>query len=619
MSATPTDRKTFGRYELLRMIGRGSQGSVHLARDPVLDRFVALKVLDGADPELTVKADDGTPLEARIASQLKHPNIVPIYDAGETDGHPYLVFEYVEGTTLAARLERDGALTLDEALPVMAAALDGVAAAHEADILHLDLNPRNFLVNADGVARVMDFGLSQYINFKPNDDEMVAGTLSYMSPEHMLGRAMGPWTDVFALGCTFYELLAGQRAFRGTSVEDVQLRIIGATVDFTPIAALPQGEPLVRFLKGALARDARQRYASAGAMREAFVKFLAETDLADKAESGHATHSTIEFMMRRMQCKKDFPTVSKTLADINRLTGEDSAACANQLSDVILRDFALTSKLLRLVNSAFYGTRAAEITSVSQAVVFLGLEQVRMTANSLMFFGHLKGDSAILKDALTRSFLSGLIARHLAQQMQLPRAEEAFIGGLCQNLGENLTIYYFPEEYDDIRALQDEKNIGKAAASHGILGVSFAELGVAVARSWNLPESIVAAVRGLPPGPVPPPSDNDEALRDIAVFANALCDLFESRDREAMQSEIHWLLAAFRQSVGIQRDYCVRLIAAGFKKLREFAPIFEIKVADSAYCKAVRDWLDVQTEIDPPLPDDHRDAARQPVASATRR
>jgi len=592
--------KTIGRYELLKEIGRGSQGMVHLARDPVLDRFVAVKVLNGADPTLNERAADGTPLEARIASRLKHRNVVSIYDAGETGGEPFLVFEYVQGTTLATRIASEGALPIADAAPLMLAVLEGVASAHDSEVLHLDLNPRNVLIDADGVPRVMDFGLAQYVNFTPADEETVAGTLCYMSPEHLLGRAIGPWTDVFALGCTFYELVTGERAFTGCSIEEVQLRIIGVAIDYSPLAGLEHGPAFLRFLQGALERNAAGRYASAAVMLEAFRVFLAEAGLAEQAAGPDAGHSTVEFLMRRMQRKKDFPTVSQTLSDINRLTGDDSAACAAQLSDVILRDFALTSKLLRLVNSAFYGTRSAEITSVSQAVVFLGLETVRMTANTLMFFGHLKGNGVTLKDSLTRSFLAGLIARHLARQLGLPNAEEAFIAGLVQNLGENLAIYYFPEEYADIETVMAEQDLGKAAASRGVLGVSFAELGVAVARSWNLPDTMVSAIRGLPPGPVRVPAGDTEALRDVAVFANELCELFRSRRPEDMAAELGWLLTAFRPSVRLERDYCIRLVAAGFRKLTEFAPIFEIQVESSRYCRAVRAWVEAQAPAGAP-------------------
>lgn len=585
-----------GRYEVISQLGRGSQGSVVKARDPVLDRFVAIKTLNCINPELNTLADDGTPIEARIASQLKHPNIVAIFDAGETANEPYLVFEYVEGTTLAQRLKKQGAMTISQLVPVIHAVLQGMCDAHKRQILHLDLNPRNLLIDTEGVPRVMDFGLAQYVNCQSADDDMISGTLAYMSPEHILGKPMGPWTDVFALGCTFYELVTNKRAIKGQTPEQIQFHIVSAAIDFTDFQQLEHGPAFVRFLQGALERDAQGRYNDAAVMAEAFAAFLKETGLDAELQAADSTHSTIEFLMRRMARKADFPTVSKTLADINRLTGSDSDASADKLSNVILRDFALTSKLLRLVNSAFYGTRAAEITSVSQAVVFLGLEQVRMTANSLMFFGSLKGDSRALKDSLARSFLSGLIARHLVTRLRLPQAEEAFISGLCQNLGENLTIYYFADDYCDIEEMRTAQHLSKTAASRSVLGVSYSELGAAVARSWNLPESIIAAIRGLPPGPVQTPANNDDAARDVAVFANELCDLFLSRSPEELKSEVHCLLKQYELSVGVDRDYCVQLVAGGFQKLLEFAPMFEISVEKSAFCQAVRSWLEVQHE-----------------------
>ncbi len=584
-------------------VGRGSQGSVVKAVDPVLDRFVAIKILSDANAELNTLADDGTPLEARIASQLKHPNVVPIYDAGEIDGAPYLVFEYVEGTTLAARLKKSGAMTIRDAVPVIDSVLKGLCDAHSRQILHLDLNPRNILFDGDGLPRIMDFGLAQYVTSIVTDDETVSGTLSYMSPEHMLGKPVGPWTDVFALGCTFYEVVSGDRVFKGSTQEEIQLQIVSAAIDYSALKALEFGPEFTRFLQGALERDASGRYADAAVMSEAFALFLSETGLGSELAGTDTNHSTIEFLMRRMARKADFPTVSQTLADINRMTGDESNASADKLSNVILRDFALTSKLLRLVNSAFYGTRASEITSVSQAVVFLGLEQVRMTANSLMFFGHLKGDSRALKDSLIRSFISGLIARHLARKIYLPQPEEAFISALCQNLGENLAIYYFPDEFADIEELRAEQQLGKCAASRGVLGVSYAELGAAVARTWNLPESIVAAIRGLPAGPLQQPENMDEALRDTAIFANELSDLFQSRTRDEMKSEIHWLLKKFERSIEVDHEYCVSLIAAGYEKLKEYAPLFELSVQSSDYCKAVRAWLDVQADHAPETAD----------------
>ncbi len=589
-----SDDRSIGRYELVKVLGKGSQGQVLLGRDPTLDRPVAIKLLSDSASHLNSQAEDGTPVEGRTASKLNHPNIVPVYDAGRSARGPYLVFEFVEGRPLSELLYSEGKMTLERAVPIMKAVLDAISHAHASEILHLDLSPRNILIDANGVPRVMDFGLAQYMNFTREPGRIATGTLRYMAPEHMLRRPLGPWTDVYALGTTFYELVTGVRPYEGLRTREIQLKIAESKPDLEPVRALPQGEALARFLAGAFERDREGRYSDAAAMREAFELFLGEAGLAGGDGADRAAHSTIDFLMRRMNRKKDFPSISRTLSDINRLTGEGSQASAEQLANVILRDLALTSKLLKLVNSAYYGTRAVEVTSISQAVVMLGVQQVRMTANSLTFFGALKGDSPDLKDGMTRSFLAGLVARHLGKQLKLPEAEEAFICGMCQNLGENLAVFYFAQDYSDIRELQREKGLDKNAASRGVLGVSYAELGAAVARLWNLPGAIVTAIRGMPPGPVTAPADDEARERDVAVFANRLCECLEQADAERVDEELDRLLERFAPSIELDRGYCERLLMAAFEKLKTYAPIFEISVEGSRYCRSVQAWLSLK-------------------------
>ncbi len=592
MTADVSDR--IGRYEVIESLGKGSQGAVYLARDPTLDRYVAVKILFNRDEDLANRSADGTPLEARASSKLKHRNIVPIYDAGESDAGIYLVFEYVEGNTFAEVLAACGPYSVEAAVPLIAAILDGMAAAHDADVLHLDLSPRNILLDDNEVPRIMDFGLAQFAGHVPEIGEYVTGTLRYMAPEHFLGETLGKYTDVFALGSTFYELVTGERAMDGMTLEDIQYQIVKGGVDLAPLKQMPHGEAFGRFLAGAFEKDPNGRYADCATMNEAFRLFANEAGLSDKLDAAGAKHSTIEFLLTRMQRKQDFPAISSTLSDINRLTGDDNVASADKLANVILRDMALTSKLLKLVNSAFYGARNNEVTSISEAVVFLGVEKVRMVANSLALFGHLKGDSAKLKDSMTKSFLAGLIARHLAQRAELKSAEEAFICGMCQNLGENLVIYYFPDAHDDIAELLDGKKLGKPAASRGVLGVSFAELGAEVAKIWNLPEPIIDAIRGMPPGQVFAPNNEDEQLRDCAVFANELCDTFRSGDARQIRIVVGALVERYRPSIGIDADYVLKLMAAGYEKLKAYAPVFEINVSSSRYCSGVENWIEYE-------------------------
>lgn len=589
-----------GRFEVLRSLGKGSQGSVYLAKDPTLDRFVAVKVLTASEAELSSRGANGAPLEALIASKLNHPNIVPIYDAGECELGPFLIFEYVEGDTLSKILKTNGPYTVEEAVPLIAAILKGMATAHAAEVLHLDLSPRNILLDKDNVPRIMDFGLSQFVNVESAGSRSATGTLRYMAPEHFLGRPLGTWTDVFALGSTFFQLITSHHAMQGSTLEDIKSNIVSASVDLSILSLDPHGDAFARFLAGALEKEQDGRYADCSVMKEAFDLFLKETDLSDRADAVGATHSTIDFLMRRMQRKQDFPTISSTLADINRLTGDDAGASADKLANVILRDLALTSKLLKLVNSAFYGSRTTEITSISHAVVFLGVQTVRMTANSLTLFGHLKGDSALLRDSMIRSFLSGLVARHLAQRAKLKDAEEAFICGMCQNLGENLVIYYFADEFEEILALQNDKQLSKAAASRGVLGVRYADLGAAVARTWSLPRSIVDAIRGRPVGPVQPPADDAEKIRDVAIFSNHLCSLFADTPTDEVSTSLESLLSEWRPSVELDNDYALKLINAGFEKLNQYSQLFELNVAKSAYCRSVRSWLDAMLrDIEP--------------------
>lgn len=589
-----------GRYEIIKRIGRGAQGSVYLGRDPTLDRYVAVKVLTASDAELNLVDEDGTPLEARISSKLKHPNIVPIHDAGECAAGPYLIFEYVEGLPFSQVLKSRGRMSIEDAAPMIASILKALSAAHTADVLHLDLSPRNILIDADNVPRVMDFGLAQYVSIAREPKEFTTGTLRYMAPEHFLREPLGPWTDVFALGSTFYEVVTGQVAMHGVKLEEIQHRIVAGDVDFEPLKKMQHGNAFSRFLAGALEKSREGRYADCSSMSEAFDLFLEETGLANTVNAEGSSHSTIDFLLRRMQRTGDFPSISRTLSDINRLTGDDRQGNADELANVILRDFALTGKLLKLVNSSFYGTRATEITSVSRAVVFLGLEQVRMTANSLAFFGHMKNDSAILKDSMTKSFMSGLIARYLAQQAKLPGAEEAFISGMCQNLGENLVIFYFADEFEDIVELRRLEGLDKAAAARGVLGVGFAEVGAAVAKTWNLPRSIIDAIRGVPPGALAVPLSDDEKIRDMAVFANELCDIFQHHERDDIDGALHALLARFEKSIVMEHAFFKKLIGAVFEKLKRFAPIFEINVARSDYCRGVYAWLKIPPVLEEP-------------------
>ena len=585
MSAAKAAQKV-GRFELVRRIGAGGQGTVFQALDPQLDRTVAIKLIHSDHVP-----GDQPPLEGRILARLRHPNIVSIFEVGELGSMPYLVFEYVEGPTLKSLLGAQESLSVDKAYELMAQILDGVAYAHERGVVHLDLTPSNIIIDPDQIPRIMDFGLARSAWHQQTAGAYTIGTLRYMTPEHFSGAELGPHTDVFALCLIFYELFAGRPALQGGSAAEIMQLLLHGSLDLGALAGKPQFQPLMRVLNGGLQRDPRVRYPNGAAMRAAF---SAAMKVAAAEGTTAKPHDTVEFLLRRMERKKGFPVLSRSLADINHLTSSSSVNANNErLAAVILRDYALTNKLLQLANSAFYGGGTRQVTSVTQAISLLGYEQIRIAANSLCYATQLQSNasSARVKDAITQSFLSGLITRHLVRQAKLRGVEEAFICGMFRNLGEHLTLYYFPEEHTDIMALMAERQATKADAARSVLGISFAELGASVGRIWKLPSPILAAIEASPEGSPAPAADPEARLADFAVFANELCEIFGSREPVVQAAALNALCERFGSRLSIDAATASLVLEAALEKLRQFAPILGIDTARSKVCATLQQWM----------------------------
>ncbi|MFO0603407.1 MAG: serine/threonine-protein kinase [Polyangiales bacterium] len=197
-------------YRILALLGSGGMGHIHRALDLRLQREVALKVgLDGAaSPERALQ-------EARALAALNHPNVVSVYEFGVDAGRPYITMELLRGESLRARVER-GAVPVDEAAALVGDALRGLAAAHEAGVVHLDLKPENLFVTAEGTLKVIDFGLARVArSTATGSDVAIGGTVSYMAPEQALGGAVDARSDLFAIGLVLVELVTGAHPYRG--------------------------------------------------------------------------------------------------------------------------------------------------------------------------------------------------------------------------------------------------------------------------------------------------------------------------------------------------------------------------------------------------------------------
>ena len=274
-----TPGATFGAYRILAPLGRGGMGEVYRARDSRLGRDVALKILreDGAaDPERVRRFED----EARAASSLNHPNIVVIYEVGEATipgesrATRYLAMELSEGQALHEILAA-GRVPTRRFLELASQLADGLARAHESGIVHRDLKPSNVMVSREDHVKILDFGLAKLRGVTedgsssgPMREETetapgtVMGTVGYMSPEQVRGEPARPASDQFSLGCIFYEMLTGQRPFRGASSADTMSAILRD--DPAPIAEFNPGapEPVCWIVERCLAKSAVQRYVS---------------------------------------------------------------------------------------------------------------------------------------------------------------------------------------------------------------------------------------------------------------------------------------------------------------------------------------------------------------------
>ena len=198
-----------GRYTLEREVGRGGMGAVWLGTDRVLGRQVALKRL-GRPPGAGTTDFERAEREARLAARLNHPHVVAVFDLIEEGEEHWLVMEYVEGRTLSELVREDGALTPDEAAPLLRQAADALAAAHESGIVHRDVKPSNILVTAEGQVKLSDFGIARAeADASLTQTGLVTGSPAYLAPEVASGQMATAAADVWSLGATAYHALAG--------------------------------------------------------------------------------------------------------------------------------------------------------------------------------------------------------------------------------------------------------------------------------------------------------------------------------------------------------------------------------------------------------------------------
>ncbi|MBX3245855.1 MAG: serine/threonine protein kinase [Myxococcales bacterium] len=282
--------KNIGRYEIDRLLGSGAMGFVFLGRDPELDRPVAIKTVRDLkmDSDALALFLERFRNEARAAARLHHPNIVQVYDVGEEpEIGPYLVFEYVAGSTLKQIIKSRGPLTPAAVVRLAEEVADALAVAHDAEIIHRDIKPDNLLVTPSGKTKLADFGVARIPNAALTREGQFLGTPCYAAPETLSKGQYGPESDIFSFAAVLYEAAAGVRAFPGTDALEVAHKVIHDEPDpVREVAIDPQRIPrsVEAVIMRGLSKDPTQRYGDALELAQAIHDAYIESGLVTPAD-----------------------------------------------------------------------------------------------------------------------------------------------------------------------------------------------------------------------------------------------------------------------------------------------------------------------------------------------
>ena len=254
--------KQIGKYEIISVLGEGAMGTVYRAKDSVIGRTVAIKVMN---PEIARDKDHRQRFlrEAQAAGSLQHPNVVTIYDLGELDGHLFIAMEFLQGQDLEKVMAGTEPMKLQAKLDIIVDVLMGLSYAHKNGIVHRDIKPANIRVSDEGKAKIMDFGVAHLASSDMTKTGVAVGTPSYMAPEQITSGKMLPQTDIFAVGAVMYHLLAGTKPFEAPTLQSLFYRIV--TEMPKPLAEVRPGLPaaLDAIVKKSMAKDPDDRYANA--------------------------------------------------------------------------------------------------------------------------------------------------------------------------------------------------------------------------------------------------------------------------------------------------------------------------------------------------------------------
>ncbi len=320
---------------------------------------------------------------------------------------------------------------------------------------------------------------------------------------------------------------------------------------------------------------------------------IGDEDMVDRKT---LRETTLASLQNKMKKNRDFPAMSRSIVELNdkSLRGDVSAGA---LSNVIVKDYALTGKLLRLVNSPLYTQSRKRVMTVSRAVVILGFEQVRQISLGLMMFNRIEKANPklarVLKDETLFSLTSGLIAKRLAEQAGDIDPETAMICGMFHRLGKYIAYYFFPTKGKAIRKLIKQKTMDDDDAASKVLGLSFSELGKWVIDAWHLPEQFAAVMDKPPSGRPDRPKNPTDKLRLVVGFADALTACAGENDKSNRKADLKTLAHRFEKVLPIDEDRLANLMVHSADEVKDWAKVLSIDLGDSRFVSRMLNWSGV--------------------------
>jgi eukaryotic-like serine/threonine-protein kinase len=569
-------KKLIGRFELRKIQESSPTMESWIAFDPRMEREVAVRILKPSQGEVhsgwpneRSTGETGSWLQsARSASRLKHPHINLLFEADLHGKIPYLVYEQSRGEPLDKKLQRQGPLQPLVACKLAMEILDALNLAHSSNITHQSIKASSVLFSEQGHAVLTDFGLSH----KRYDAAAVA-------------------QDVFDIARLLAHMLTGDQS---------QESIASISKDGASFS-------LKSIIQKALSKDVDQRFQSARDLLLALEQWLkseksTSTDQADSSNpnSGDSIESnaTLEFLIRRMKHKSDFPAMSESIIKIQKIASSEKENVST-ITNEVLKDVALTNKLLKMVNSAYYAQRG-EVSTVSRAVTLIGLNGIRNMSLSMVLLESMqdKGHASQLREDFLRSMLAGTVASEMCRISR--DSEYAFLGALFRNLGRMLTSFYFPDESQQIKNLISTRGPGinakpftnplagidskqpllsESQAAMRVLGITFEDLGLGVAKLWGLPQDIQGCISRVEQDPPRRPAAN-EAQKTIwlAMAANEIADQLLVSEPGNCAASIEKVAQKYKIVLSAKSSEFHDATTSSQKKMREMANAMDMKI-----------------------------------------